>query len=209
MNRMRPVVSLSTLLLMGIWLCPLLVASAMAQERVRAKIGLQLRAGERLVAAKSTERVKTGDAVRVYVLPEDDAYIYVVHNDGSTITLLNARDAATKVAKGTQVTLPSAEKFYEIDGASPHEALTVLCSPTALREVLTVGSGAKVSPEQWLAVERKLMDASKIDLGQQADKPFQIAGNVRSLGADPFAQALPISSGKAFVVKKYDLHVQK
>ena len=112
----------------------------MAQDRVRAKVGIQVRSGDRTAPAKATEMVKTGDSLRIYVVPENDAYVYVVHNDGKTLALLNAQNATTKVTKGVLVALPTPEQFYQIDGGSDKESITVLCSPTELREVASLFS---------------------------------------------------------------------
>jgi hypothetical protein len=184
----------------------------MAQDRVRAKvgIGIQVRPGEPMTPAKGTERLKTGDFLRVYVVPEDDAYVYVVHNDGKNLTLLNAQNASTRVIGGMPVTLPAPEKFYQIDGGSDRESITVICSPTEIREVASLISAPNVSQKNWLSLEKALLDKSKIDLSQPTDKPFQIAGNVRSMSSnDPFLNTLVIYSGKSLVAKKYDFQVQK
>lgn len=203
---------LSIAVILGVWWCTQISAPAAAQDRVRAKvgIGIQVRPGEPMALAKSTERLKTGDFLRVYVVPEDDAYVYVVHNDGKTLTLLNAQNATTKVTGGMPVTLPAAEKFYQIDGGSDRESITVICSPTEIREVASLVSTPHVSQKNWLSLEKALLDKSKIDLSQPTDKPFQIAGNVRSMSSnDPLLNALVIYSGKSLVAKKYDFQVQK
>jgi hypothetical protein len=201
---------LSTAVILGVWLCTQLTSPAVAQDRVRAKVGIQVRSGERTALAKPTEMVKTGDSLRVYVVPEDDAYIYVVHNDGKTLTLLNAQNATTRVNKGVPVALPAPEKFYQIDGGSDKESIIVLCSPTELREVASLFSTPNVAQNNWLSLEKALLDKSKIDLSQPTDKPFQIAGNVRSMSSnDPFVNSLVIYSGKSLVAKKYDFQVQK
>ena len=209
MHRTMSFSHLSTVVLLGVWWCTQLASPAVAQDRVRAKVGIQVRSGERTAPARTTETVKTGDSLRVYVVPEDNAYVYVVHNDGKTLTLLNAQSANTKVSKGSPMALPAPEKFYQIDGASDKESITVICSPTEIRAVASLFSSAPVSQKNWLSVEKDLLDKSKIDLAQQTDKPFQIAGNVRSMSTDPFMDTLQIFSGKAFVVKKYDFQVQK
>jgi hypothetical protein len=86
----------------------------------------------------------------------------------------------------------------------------VLCSPTELREVASLFSTPKVTQQNWLSLEKTLLDKSKIDLSQPTDKPFQIAGNVRSMSNnDPFLNTLVIYSGKSLVAKKYDFQVQK
>jgi hypothetical protein len=209
MHRTMSFLPLSTAVILGVWLCTQLTLPALAQDLVRAKIGIQVRSGERTAPAKTTETVKAGDRLRVNVVPEDDAYVYVVHNDGKTLTLLNAQNAKTRMNKGLLVALPTPETFYQIDGTSDKESITVICSPTEIREVASLFSSANVPQKNWLSLEKELLDKSKIDLTQPADKPFQIAGNVRSIGNDPFMDTLQIFSGKSLVVKRYDFQVQK
>jgi len=201
---------LSTAVILGVWLCTQLTSPAVAQDRVRAKVGIQVHAGDHTALAKTTETVKAGDSLRVYVVPENDAYVYVVHNDGKTLTLLNAQTATTKVTKGGLVALPTPDQFYQVDGGSNKESITVLCSPTELREVASLFSTPHVTQQNWLSLEKALLDKSKIDLSQPTDKPFQIAGNVRSMNSnDPFLHTLVIYTGKSLVAKKYDFQVQK
>ena len=201
---------LSIAVLLSVWLCTQLISPAVAQDRVRAKVGIQVRSGERTASAKTTETVKTGDQVRIYVVPENDAYVYVVQNDGKNLDLLNKQNFSTKVAKGMLVALPNSEQFYSFDGASDKESITVLCSPTEIREVVSLFSAPNVPQKNWLSLEKELLDKSKIDLSQPTDKPFQIAGNVRSMSNnDPFLNTLVIYSGKSMVAKKYDFQVQK
>ena len=200
----------SIAVILGVWLCTQLTSPAVAQDRVRAKVGIQVRSGEQTAPAKTTEMVKAGDFLRVYVLPEDDAYVYVVHNDGKKLTLLNEQNATTKVTKGGLLTLPAPERFYQIDGGSDKESITVLCSPTEIREVTNLFGAPNATQKNWLSLEKTLLDKSKIDLSQPTDKPFQIAGNVRSMaGNDPFVNNLVIYSGKSLVAKKYDFQIQK
>src|SRR6266700_3338951 len=135
MHRTVSFAHLSTAVILGVWLCTQFTSPAVAQDRVRAKVGIQVRSGERTAPAKTTETVKTGDSLRVYVLPENDAYVYVVHNDGKTLTLLNAQNATTRVTKGGLMALPTPEQFYQIDGGSDRESITVICSSTEIREI--------------------------------------------------------------------------
>jgi len=209
MHRMLSFAHLSTAVCLSLWLCLQLTTPVAAQERVRAKVGIQVLSSERSALAKATEAVKAGDSFRVYVIPEDNAYVYVVRNDGKTLTLLNAQDAQTQVRKGTLVILPAPEKSYPINGTSVTESITVICSPTEIREVTTLFHTTNVPQKNWLSLEQELMGKSKIDLTQKADKPFQIVGNVRGMYDKAFVDTLQIFSGKAYVVKKYDLQVQK
>jgi hypothetical protein len=66
-----------------------------------------------------------------------------------------------------------------------------------------------VPQNNWTSLEKELMEKSKIDLTQKTDKPFPIAGNVRSMNSNAFVETLPIFSGKTLVVKKYEFQVQK
>jgi hypothetical protein len=76
--------------------------------------------------------------------------------------------------------------------------------------VASLFSTPNVAQKDWLSLEKALLDKSKIDLSQPTDKPFQIAGNVRSMSnSDPFLNSLVIYAGKALVAKKYDFQVQK
>jgi hypothetical protein len=212
MHRTVSLSHLSLAVILGLWLCTQLSSPAEAQERVRAKvgIGIQVRPGEPMASAKNTERVKTGDSLRIYVVPEGDSYVYVVHNDGKNLSLLNAQNATTRVPGGVPVTLPAPEQFYQIDGGSDRESITVICSPTEIRAVTNLLNAPNVSQKNWLSLEKELLDKSKIDLSQPTDKPFQIAGNVRSMSNnDPFLNALAIYTGKSLVTKKYDFQVQK
>ena len=53
---------LSTAVILGVWLCTQLTSPAVAQDRVRAKvgIGIQVRPGEPMAPAKTAERVNNG-----------------------------------------------------------------------------------------------------------------------------------------------------
>ncbi len=43
---------LSTAVLLGVWLCTQLTSPAVAQDRVRAKVGIQVRSGERTASSE-------------------------------------------------------------------------------------------------------------------------------------------------------------
>src|SRR5207237_7398284 len=66
MHRTVSVAHLSTAVILGLWLCTQLTSPAVAQDRVRAKVGIQVRSGEHTATAKTTETGKTGASLRVY-----------------------------------------------------------------------------------------------------------------------------------------------
>jgi hypothetical protein len=179
-----------------------------AQEKiVRAKIGILIKAGDQKMRAKANDRLKVGDFVRIYVQPEESFYVYVVHTDGKRVWLLSSTE---RQDPGAPFLLPGREEYYEIDGESPVETFTIICSPQELKEVSSL-QNTEISYEKWSALEKELAKKGEIDLGEKAEKPFPIAGNVRG-AVDPndhFASDLLISSGKNVLVKQYEFSIKK
>lgn len=182
----------------------------LSQEQiVRAKIGILVKSGDQILKAKSRDRLKAGDLVRIYVHPEVSSYIYVVHRDQKTVTLLNMVEQ--KIQSSTLV-LPSVQEFYQVDGQSPVETFTVICSPREVKEIASLVS-AQMTHDRWVSLEKDLLRKGEIDLAQKSEKPFAIAGNVRgagdAAGGDAFVRELQIFSGKSILVKQYEFNVKK
>lgn len=198
-----------------LFLCVFLVAGIInpvdAQENIiRAKIGIQIKSGDRIIRAKSQDRLKAGDLLRIYVYPEKNSHIYVVHRDIKEAALLNI--VQQKIQSSSMV-IPSLQEYYQVDGKSPYEVITIIISPDELPEVTDLlGTGNAPYPK-WIEVEKVLVEKSRIDLIQDVEKPFPIAGNVRSKGGvgdiDQFVSKLQIFSGKSILVKKYEFEVKK
>ena len=157
------------------------------------------------------DRLKSGDMLRIYVHPEHASYVYVIHSDGQTATLLNTVEQ--KVQASTLV-MPSLHQFYQVDGKSPKESFTIICSPRELAEVSQAFDMGQAPHSAWASVEEDLTSRSRIDLTQGSDRPFAIAGNVRggggggSAGGDPFSSRLQIFSGRSLLVKHYAFQVR-
>ena len=79
--------------------------------------------------ARTLDRIRSGDMVRVYVHPEKNAYVYVVYTDKQQVTLLTPVEQTTQ---GSTLVLTSVNEYYEIDGSNRTEAFTIICSPTAI-----------------------------------------------------------------------------
>jgi hypothetical protein len=174
---------------------------------VRAKVGILIKSGDQTMRAKGKDRLKAGDFLRIYVQPEENFYVYVVHTDQKDVKLISSVD---RQPAGSQVVLPARQDFYEVDGESPVETFTIICSPDELKEVSTL-LNSQISYEKWAALEKELIKKGEIDLGQKAEKPFPIAGNVRG-AIDPndrFAADLQIYSGNTILVKQYEFSVKK
>ena len=174
-----------------------------------ARIGILIDSGGQSIHARSLEKIKRGDKFRIYVQPEKACHIYVVHTDHKTVTLLAMFDAKNS---GDLLVLPGPSEFYEVDGESPVETVTIICSMEKLNDISALFD-SKVNYEDWVPVEQKLLKEGSKDLGRKPEKPFPIAGNVRELSSgsndDPFVRGLPIYSGPTLLVKRYEFNVKK
>jgi hypothetical protein len=182
---------------------------AFGEENViRAKLGVSIKSGDQQLRAKAKDRLKAGDLLRLYIYPEEQSYIYVIHTDQKSATLLKT------VEKGAQagfLALPSPREFYEVDGKSPVETFTIICSPEELKEIPALFN-PEASSEKWAELEKDLLKKGEIDLGEKPEKPFAIAGNVRGLPeggvSDQTIAELPVYSGNGILVKQYEFSVK-
>jgi hypothetical protein len=182
----------------------------LAQEKiVRAKIGILVKSGDQILRAKSKDRLQAGDLVRIYVHPEVSSYVYVVHSDLKTVTLLNMVEQ--RIQSSTLV-LPSVQEFYQVDGKSPVETFTVICSPEEVKAVSAL-VGAQMTTDRWDSLQKELAKKGELELAQKSERPFAIAGNVRgagdAAGGDSFVKELQIFSGKSILVRQYEFSVKK
>jgi hypothetical protein len=177
--------------------------------QLRAKIGIRIQSGERESRAKSYDRVRTGDHLRLYIVPETQAYTYVIHTDREKVRLLH-RERYMPDFKGHQPIRfpPERQQEYAIDGRSQLEEFIIICSPIELVYITNLFESPQASYERWKLIEDKLMETSRIQLSETPDKPFVIAGNVRRPD-ETFLQQLQIFSGQEFLVKKYEFRVKK
>jgi hypothetical protein len=180
---------------------------AMAQSLISAKIGIQLTSENSTVRAKTHERARKGDLLRIYVVPHEAEHVYVVHTDGQTATLLNQHLQRDKAKKDEIVMLPDNRNFYQIDGNSTNERFTIVCSPTPVPEMQELLTDGKLAHSKWLQIEKTLVERGKIDLSAEVEKPIALAGNTRALEPSEFVADLPIYSGKSLLVKYYDFTV--
>jgi hypothetical protein len=184
-------------------------ASARGGNVMMARIGVLITSDGKTAHAKGLEKVKAGDRLRIYVQPQQACRIYVVHTDHRKVTLLTVFKAENP---GDLLALPGPPDFYEVDGESPSEDFTIICSAEELIDISNLfKSGATY--KSWASVERKLLEEGKNDLSQKPEKPLAIAGNVRALDSsgkdDPMISGFPIYSGTTLLVKRYEFAVKK
>ena len=177
-------------------------------DYVRAKIGIMIKSDNIAVRAKKRDRIRVGDLIRIYALPEKPSFVFIIHSDLKTATLLNQEN---KRVESTVLMLPSPQNYYEMDGQSSKELITIICSPEELPAVSELFKSEQAPHAKWAALENELIEKSRIDLTQKAEKPFAIAGNVRgdAIAADPFVEKLQTVSGKSFVARRYEFRVKK
>ena len=176
---------------------------------VRAKIGIQINSDDRYSMAKSKDRLKSGDLLRIYVHPEKASFIYVIYSDKKKVSLLNIVEQKNLTST---LVLPSVNEYYQVDGNSSFEIFTIICSPTELSQIDNVVNSGN-SYTTWASLEKKMIQKSKITLMEKSATPFAIAGNVRGINKsntnDSFEKKLHIFSGKSFVMKRYEFIVKK
>ena len=184
-----------------------LSALAMAQESIQARIGLQNKSGDRILRAKAFDRAQVGDLLRVYVVPEEAAYVYVMHTDGQTVSLLNT-EQRSKIAKGDTVVLPGRDKFYLIKPGSTVERFTIICSSTEISDLTDLFASGEIASSKWSVLEKDLLEKAQPDLTTPIDKPIAMAGNTRGVDQDDaFVAQLQNFSSKSLLVKQYELKV--
>ena len=178
------------------------------ESRVRAKIGIQIKSRKKITRARSRERLRAGDLIRLYVHSEKGCYIYIIHTDGKSVNLLNITEQ--KIQSSTLI-LPFAQAFYEIDGKSPMEKFTIICAPEKLSE-LSGMERQTISYANWSIMEAELAQKSNLLISDEEHQPFAIAGNVRGGGgssnADPFIRELQIFSGNGLLIKTYEFKIK-
>lgn len=200
-------------LVWGILTCSIALATrcpwAGAQALISAKIGIQLTSENTTAPAKTQTRAHKGDLLRIYVIPNNAGHVYVVHSDGQTATLLTQDLQLGQVQKDALITLPDNKNFYQIDGTSPTERFTIVCSTTPVPEMQALLPSGKLTHQSWLQIEATLRERGKIDLSTEVDKPIAMAGNTRAAESTTFVEGLPMYSGKSILVKHYDFTVAK
>jgi hypothetical protein len=180
----------------------LMTAPAFPQDTiVRAKIGIMTKSGDKSWYVKSQEKLSKGDKLLIYVRPEAASYVYIIHTDKKSVSLLFNKIQVRETTLG----LPSEKDFYQIDGESPVEIFIIVCSSKEVKELSPMKT-SELSYGQWASIEEKLINQSKIELGQTVERSIPIAGGVRG---GPHERSIQTFSGKSLIIKKYEFSVKK
>ena len=185
-------------------------APAMPQQLVHAKVAIQVVSNGKVTTARSKDKLAKGDKLRLYIEPQEEMFLYVVHTDQNATGLL-AKTNTSATAASELVVLPSESEYYEIDGNSSFEQITIICAKKRQSKIESLFSENAPSLAAWQETELALLQQYQIDLNESTDKPFGIAGNVRNLGdeSSSIIEQMIMYSGKSTVIKRYEFRVKK
>lgn len=183
-----------------------MVQNLAAQERVSTKMAIQISSGN-THRARAREKIKAGDSLQIFVQVEKEGFMYLVHYDHKTATLLNPHQL--KIKSGVMRVFPDEINYYQFDGELPIESVTILFSPTEVPEMKDLAKAGTISSANWAAIEAALVEKSKIELGEKGDVAWSIGGNVRSLGQKKKTVEMQTFSGNGLVVRRNEFEVEK
>ena len=114
------------------------------------KWGFLLKRTSRYASRQSKDSFKAMDMLRIYVHPEVNTFVYVIHTDQKTVTLLGMVEH--RIHSSTTV-LPSIQDFYQVDGLSPVETFSIICSPKEIKELSALMT-SQMPYKRWVSLKR-------------------------------------------------------
>jgi len=175
-------------------------------DTVKAKIAILHKAGDIYNPLKTKDRLRTGEMLRIFVLPVKDCFVYVVHSGDKESFLLCKTQL--KSAKDTLL-LPNPDDYYIFDEGGVKERITVFCSVKKINDIEKLFMKSELVPSSfWNDIEAKLIALNKSNLNENSDKPFPLAGNVSAVNGD-FIETMQLFVGKDMLIRKYEIEVKK
>jgi hypothetical protein len=175
----------------------------------KAKIGILRKSGEKVEKLKAKDLAKSGEQVRVVVQPQQAGVVYVVYVEEKEVTLLNPQKAKKVIEKNKILILPSNYEYFQFDNSSHQVSFVIICNATPIPELEELFKAKdKTTTAKWVAVETKLSAGSKMKLNEKSEKPFTMAGNVRSVN-DDFVSKLPVFEANGRLIRKYEIEIKK
>jgi hypothetical protein len=175
-------------------------------DTIKARIAILYKSGEVYNPLKTRDRIKAGEMLRVFVLPEKDCFVYAIHT-GSKESFLLCK--AQMKSKNDTLILPNKDDYYIFDEGGIKEKITIFCSTKKIDDIEKLFDDSElISSSNWNDVEKKLIALNKKNLSEDSDKPFPLAGNVSSVNED-FMEAMQLFVGKDMLIRKYEIEVKK
>lgn len=164
------------------------------------------KSGNNYKPLRSSDRVRAGEMLRIFIEPYNNCYVYVVNTDSAGSSILF--DNSVEAGKDTLI-LPSRDEFYIYDEKSTNSKLTIFCALKKIQDVEKLFSHSKqVKETAWNKVESSLVNKFEKSFKGKSEKPFSIAGNV-SAANEEFLEKQRVLSGKDVIIRKYEIEVQK
>ncbi|MGA9294264.1 MAG: hypothetical protein WBV81_16845 [Ignavibacteriaceae bacterium] len=180
--------------------------SIFPQDIIKAKIAILHKSGDDFTVLRSNDRLRAGEMIRIFVQPENDCYVYIIHSDNSESTLLYDKKVSSK--KDTLI-LPSTSEFYVFDDKSPTAKVDIFCSVKKIDDINKLFKDSDVVRlSSWSLIEEKLFKEYKKNFTDKSEKPFPMAGNVSAVN-DEFLNRQLVLSGKGAIIRRYDLEIKK
>ncbi|MFZ0454094.1 MAG: hypothetical protein WAM24_10100 [Ignavibacteriaceae bacterium] len=180
--------------------------SIFPQDIIKAKIAILHKSGDDFTVLRSNDRLRAGEMIRIFVQPENDCYVYIIHSDNSESTLLYDKKVSSK--KDTLI-LPSTSEFYVFDDKSPTAKVDIFCSVKKIDDINKLFKDSDmVRLSSWSLIEEKLFKEYKKNFTDKSEKPFPMAGNVSAVN-DEFLNRQLVLSGKGAIIRRYDLEIKK
>ncbi|RPI73183.1 MAG: hypothetical protein EHM47_06610 [Ignavibacteriales bacterium] len=175
-------------------------------DTVKAKIAILHKAGEVYNPLRTKDRLKAGEMLRIFVLPEKDCFVYAVHSGDKESFLL----CKTFLKEGNDsLFLPTPEDYYIFDEGGVKEKITIFCSSKKISEIENLFKNSEIiSSGLWDEAEEKLIASTKTNLNETSDKPFSLAGNVSAVNED-FMDSMQLFVGDELLIRKYEIEVKK
>ncbi len=181
---------------------------------------------QKLISVDRDMILKSGDQLKLLVVPKSECFVYVIHcNDSGEVKLLfpynlDQFNGDYKVDRGYYI--PRGNEWFELDKNIGRETFYLLASPhrlTALEDLIrwyeTVDADRKPEAGKVVVGEiRKVEEESRQLASAAVERPVRLAGNVRGIekprgnGVPDIADIATDISGTGFYGKTFSIEHQ-
>ncbi|MBU1100999.1 MAG: hypothetical protein KKA84_11405 [Bacteroidetes bacterium] len=177
---------------------------SLAQSIVSSEIGIKIISGKKSQrterAALTLDRLRSGDNLQIFLYPEENCLLYLIHSDSKHSSLLLMDSLKSKVL----YILPASDSTYTIDGTSVKEVLTVLITHHPIKDVDKFFMENGTSSSEWKNKEDELISESQVMQNEVPGQRISMAGNIRGKSE----LSLKSYVGKNFLIKTYTFDVK-
>jgi hypothetical protein len=120
------------------------ISIAESLELLRASIGIEIHSKGQSLKAKTNDRLTLEDKLSIYVVPEQDSFVYIINSNYKIASLIDLGGNQKKVLARSLQIYPSPSEGYRIDGSENVESFSIICSPKELTSISQLFSGGSV-----------------------------------------------------------------